>query len=276
MFKTLLFTVLASLLIACSQDNRVDIKMSDVDKAFAEVEPRIVLEKKGIKLIEANDFPLFSDTKLSMESDSTLFQFGPNKIELILENYGLGGSTTDQNEKNTRLNSTGQFIYLIKDQTKIKKVSNINFDFDLKRGLNSFFVIPSRSYEMSIKNDNSWLAFELEVTDTKKRAKYRSISEPAVFICSPSGRYNEGISEKVLFDFFLANTTISPEGNKVKLSIDNKTSFIIDNWAPYYIEGLNNGKHFFKAELLDKDGKTLPGKYSSVGPVYFSLQSITY
>jgi hypothetical protein len=64
MFKTLLFTVMASLLIACSQDNHIDITMSDVDKAFSELEPRIVLEKNGIKLIEANDFPLFSDTKL--------------------------------------------------------------------------------------------------------------------------------------------------------------------------------------------------------------------
>lgn len=276
MFKTLLFTVMASLLIACSQDNHIDITMSDVDKAYSELEPRIVLEKNGIKLIEANDFPLFSDTKLSLESDSTIFQFGPNNLSLTLENYSLGGPTTDQNEKNTRLNSTGQFIYIIKDKTNIKKTNSLSFDFDLKRGLNSFFIIPSRSYEMSIKNESSSIAFELDITDTKERAKYRSITEPAVFICSPSGRYNEGISEKFLFDFVLANTLISADGNKVRLTIDNKTSFLLDKWSPFYIEGLVDGKHFFKLELVDKEGAVLEGNYSSVGPVYFSLQSVSY
>lgn len=263
-------------LFSCNQNNVIDIKDSDIDKAFSEVKTRIVLEKDGIKLIEANDFPLFKDTELSLVSDTNIFQFGPNKIELKLDNYYLGGSTTDQDEKNVRLNSTGQFLFVIKDQKVIEKSKDLNFKFDLKRGNNSFFVVPSRSYEMSIKNKNSWLAYELNIDNIKNRALYHSITEPGIFICSPSSRYYEGVSERVLFDFFVINTELSLEGSKVILEIDKSTKFTLDTWRPFYVEGLKSGKHNFKAYIVDKDDKPLKGKYSSFGPIYFSTQTVNY
>lgn len=276
MQKTLWFSLVIFLFSACNQNNTVEIDLNEVEKAFSEIKPRIVLENKGVKLIEANDFPLFSDTKLSMISDSNTFQFGPNNLELKLDNYKLGGGTTDQEKKKVRLYETGQFLYFIKDKKTVRKKKSLNIDFDLKRGTNSFFIAPSRSYEMSIKNNDSWLGFELKIDDTKKRAKYISITEPTIMICSPSGIYNEANSDRILLDFFIANTEISTSGNKVKVTIDKDITFILDTWSPFYIEGLNDGRHLIKVQLLDQNGKEIKGKYSSFGPSYFSLQSVKY
>ena len=57
----------------------------------------------------------------------------------------------------------------------------------------------------------------------------------------------------MLLDFYLINTEISPDGNKVRATIQDK-KFIIDEWAPYYIEGLSKGEVKIKLELIDKSG----------------------
>ena len=57
-------------------------------------------------------------------------------------------------------------------------------------------------------------------------------------------------------DFYLVNTNISPSGNKVKATIQD-TEFIIDEWAPYYIEGLPKGEISIKLELIDQMGELI-------------------
>ena len=61
---------------------------------------------------------------------------------------------------------------------------------------------------------------------------------------------------KLLLDFYLVNTNISPDGNKVRATIQD-TEFIIDEWAPYYIEGLPKGEITVKLELIDSNGNLI-------------------
>jgi hypothetical protein len=60
-------------------------------------------------------------------------------------------------------------------------------------------------------------------------------------------------TNKLLLDFYLINTEISSEGNKVKATIQDN-EFIIDEWVPYYIEGLPKGEITIKLELIDSNG----------------------
>jgi hypothetical protein len=60
-------------------------------------------------------------------------------------------------------------------------------------------------------------------------------------------------TNKLLLDFYLINTEISSEGNKVKATIQDN-EFIIDEWVPYYIEGLTKGEITIKLELIDSNG----------------------
>ena len=65
----------------------------------------------------------------------------------------------------------------------------------------------------------------------------------------------------LLLDFYLINTTISPEGNKIKASINN-TEFIITEWAPYYLQGLPKGEIKIKLELLNSEGKLVDSPFN--------------
>ena len=54
----------------------------------------------------------------------------------------------------------------------------------------------------------------------------------------------------------MVNTDISKDGNKVRATIQ-ETEFIIDEWAPFYIEGLPKGEITIKLELIDSGGNLI-------------------
>ena len=54
----------------------------------------------------------------------------------------------------------------------------------------------------------------------------------------------------------MLNTEISTNGNKVRATINN-TIFLIEDWAPYYIEGLEDGENQIKLELIDSNGNLI-------------------
>ena len=77
-----------------------------------------------------------------------------------------------------------------------------------------------------------------------------------LFYSRPKGTYNGKDTEKLLLDFYLVNTDISKDGNKVRATIEG-TEFIIDEWAPFYIEGLPKGEINIKLELIDSSGSLI-------------------
>ena len=77
-----------------------------------------------------------------------------------------------------------------------------------------------------------------------------------LFYSRPKGTYEGLDTEYLLLDFYLVNTEISSNGNKVKATIMD-TEFIIDEWAPYYIKGLPKGEIKIKLELIDASGNLI-------------------
>ena len=77
-----------------------------------------------------------------------------------------------------------------------------------------------------------------------------------LFYSRPKGTYKGSDTEKLLLDFYLINTVISANGNKVRATIQDK-EFIIDEWAPYYIKGLPKGEIKIKLELIDIFGNLI-------------------
>ena len=108
----------------------------------------------------------------------------------------------------------------------------------------------SRSYHESVKNPNAFVL--TEAGDNQEK----DLSDEFLFYSRPKGTYKEKDTEKVLLDFYLVNTEISPNGNKVRATID-ETTFLIDEWVPYYIEGLSNGETQIKLELINSDGNLI-------------------
>ena len=81
-----------------------------------------------------------------------------------------------------------------------------------------------------------------------------------LFYSRPKGTYKGSDTEKLLLDFYLVNTDLSADGNKVRITIaqnQQTNKFLVDKWVPYYIEGLDKGEVSITLELLDNDGKLI-------------------
>ena len=114
----------------------------------------------------------------------------------------------------------------------------------------------SRSYHESVKNPNAYILEQVgEVKDV-------DLSGEFLFYSRPKGTYKGDDTQKLLLDFYLVNTKISPDGNKVKATVQDK-EFIIDEWAPYFIEGLPKGEITIKLELVDLNGNLIDSPFNS-------------
>ena len=87
------------------------------------------------------------------------------------------------------------------------------------------------------------------------------MNDEFLFYSRPKGVYKGKDTEKLLLDFYLVNTKISADGNKVRATILD-TEFIIDEWAPYYIEGLPKGEISIKLELLNEKGDLIDSPFN--------------
>ena len=82
-----------------------------------------------------------------------------------------------------------------------------------------------------------------------------------LFYSRPKGSYTGKDTERLLLDFYLVNTSISAEGNKVRVTIQDY-EFLIDEWAPYIIEGLPKGEISIKLELLNSYGELIKNPFN--------------
>ena len=84
-----------------------------------------------------------------------------------------------------------------------------------------------------------------------------------LFYSRPKGSYKGPEIKNLLLDFFLINTELSADGNKIRATINGEI-FMIDEWVPYYIKGLSPGELTVKLELLDVDVNAIEGPYNVV------------
>jgi len=66
-----------------------------------------------------------------------------------------------------------------------------------------------------------------------------------------------------MLDFFVLNTELSEDGNKVRATINGK-EFMITEWAPHIINGLPMGEVTIMLELLDGEGNLIDGPFNKV------------
>jgi len=113
----------------------------------------------------------------------------------------------------------------------------------------------SRSYHESVKNENAYILTKIGDKNNI------DLSDQFLFYSRPKGKYSGNDTKNLLLDFYLVNTEISPTGNKVRATI-NDSVFLIDEWAPYHIQGLPLGEVTIKLELIDSDGNLIKSQYN--------------
>ena len=191
--------------------------------------------------------PKFESAKLKLNEQ--VITDKEHEFSFEVSNYSLGMQTVKDFDYHLANSAKGQHIHFIVNNDPYSAHYEDTFTKQLEESSNVILAFLSRSYHESVKNPN---AFILTQTGENKI----DLSNEFLFYSRPKGTYKDADTENLLLDFYLVNTEISSDGNKVKATIMN-TEFIIDEWAPYYIKGLPKGEIKIKLELIDAFGNLI-------------------
>jgi hypothetical protein len=210
----------------------------------------------------ANQYTLTPFEASTAYSDAKLERISmkDGKIDFIVDggsSYELGQQTPDALQKNCANSAKGQHIHVLVDDKPYAARYTASFnDLKIEAGEHRILAFLSRSYHESIKTNDAFLAIRTAIDQSGSILKSEKITNPMVWYSRPKGTYTgKAATEKVMLDFYLVNTDLK-NGNKVKAEINGEIH-MIDNWQPYYIEGLPIGTNNITLSLLDKDGNLI-------------------
>lgn len=165
----------------------------------------------------------------------------------------LGAKIPVEGERASSLTKKGVHLHLNINNT-IHEISNENnFPCTIPDGRHKLFAFIATPYYESIKNQEAIIAKEIEIRNNRL-ARSHNLSQVDIVYNAPRGELKGG---KVLLDFVLVNTSLAKGGNSVRVTIDEGAVFTLNDWQAYYIEGLVEGTHTVKLELLDATGKQI-------------------
>ena len=205
------------------------------------------INETEITITKVSGSPEYANAKLSLE-DPIISEDG-YEFKFNVEQYQLGLQTLKDFEYNLANSAKGQHIHFIVNNGPYSAHYENLFTKELKDSTNVILAFLSRSYHESVKNPNAFVL-------TQVGEKQVDLDRELLFYSRPKGTYKGVDTDKLLLDFYLVNTEISKNGNKVRATIQDK-EFIIDEWAPYYIEGLSKGEVKIKLELIDSSGSLI-------------------
>jgi hypothetical protein len=250
MKNTFLILIAALLIYACGSNTKTSNVASMTDSLV-------------ITLTKAPASPQYPDAKLTKNSVVVTDQDSIFAVDYDfgVENYELGVQTADADTRRIANSNKGQHIHFIVNDGPYSAHYMPEVMNTLKAGNYVVLAFLSRSYHESVKSAGAFYVENLKVGDVETAEV--DLTAPHLFYSRPKGTYVDIDTKKLLLDFYLVNTTISPEGNKVRATINGK-EFMITEWAPYYIEGLPLGEVTVKLELIDAEGNLIAGPYNSV------------
>jgi hypothetical protein len=225
-----------------------------------------VMEQNGLKISAFDTSPKFPDAALALSAPAPGSTVAVNEVpfKYTLTNYELTAQTEGPAHHDHANSAQGQHIHNIVDNEPYTAHYNTDFTKPMKDGSHVVLSFLSRSYHESLKHKS---AYDLRVVNVKNSTAGPGAGFDTqaahLFYSRPKGEYVGNDTKKVMLDFYLVNTTLAGEGNKVRATI-NGTVFTIDQWLPHTIEGLPMGESTIKLELIDKDGNVVPGPFNTV------------
>ena len=211
-----------------------------------------------ISLTKLQGSPDYDEAKLTLNG----FDDSNNQFNFEVDNYELGIQTDNKFKFKLANSAKGQHIHFIENNGPYSAHYTNKFQKKLKDGNNVILAFLSRSHHESVKNPNAYVFTQIgegEKIDLEKQF---------LFYSRPKGTYIGEDTEKLLLDFYLVNTSLSPDGNKVRVTIQD-SEFLIYEWAPYIIGGLPKGEITIKLELLNSTGRLIETPFNP------SLRKIT-
>ena len=205
-----------------------------------------------ISITKVEGSPEYSNSVLKM-NEPIIVDEG-YKFSFDVNQYELGMQTLKDFDYQLANSAKGQHIHFIVNNGPYSAHYENIFSKKLKDSSNVILAFLSRSYHESVKNKNAFVL-------TQVGEKNIDLNNEFLFYSRPKGTYKGVDTEKLLLDFYLVNSEISANGNKVRATIQDK-KFIIEEWAPYYIEGLPKGEIKIKLELIDASGNLIDSPFN--------------
>lgn len=219
-----------------------------------------------ITLTPLEGSPAFPEASLNLaeipsQADDSSFSF-----TFDVSGYTLGEQTTPASPNNLANSGKGQHIHFIVNNGPYSAHYEPTFTSNKFKEDGNYVILAflSRSYHESVKNLADPSSFEVTQIN-KGGGEEADLEAPHMFYSRPKGKYSGEGAKKVLLDFFLLNIDLAPDGNKVKVTInEGAAEFMIDKWQPYVLEGAPMGTLTVKLELLDAEGQLVPSPFNPV------------
>lgn len=216
---------------------------------------------------QSPDFPnaqlTIGDVTASPQGDSAKVSFNFN-----VKNYELKNQTADASSKQCNNSDKGQHIHFILDNKPYVALYEPKHEVVLAKNTEHYLLaFLSRSYHESLKSKGAAAVYHFKIDDKGKLQKMDAPKEPMVFYSRPKGDYLGKDTENLLFDFYVWNTTLTPDGNKVKAHITGDgvdTTITVADWKAMFLKNMPMGKPSITLTLVDKDGNKINGPSSEV------------
>ena len=203
----------------------------------------------------------------------------PVEVEMRLDWFPLGVDSDFPRKDELFRDNMGQSIHVFIDDHDYFEVNEALFDavddhddffdqvtefkipFTLSPGAHIIRAFPCRSYGESLKKSKRFVA---SVFYFKEKGEIvADLKKPYLTYNEPQGVYTDE-SKPVLLDFYIQNCTLSKDGYKVRVTIDNANQRFLYNWSPYYIYGLKKGEHVVHLELINPQNIVVPGVFNNI------------
>ncbi len=228
----------------------------------------MMMMSDGITIVPVLESPEFPDASLSvtMPAADASLPVGSANFSYDVQNYELGGQTGSMLSEMCANSGKGQHIhFIVNNQPYLAKYeSSFSYDFP-EAGNYVVLSFLSRSFHESIKSADAYTLAQYTVGDG---GEPMDLTQPLLFYSRPKGEYTGADAQNVLLDFFVANTRLSETGNKVKLTINGQTEFMLPEWRPYILKGLPMGEHTFEIELVDSEGNLVGPEFNRVSRTF--------
>lgn len=271
--RNLLLIAFTFLIVSCENKNSSETENAKgrdsikADSAKVNNEPVLdtagMMVKADLRLIPLKGSSEFQDATLEVNApkEKEKLKAGPVEFKFEVKNYHLKSQTPNSNCPHCNNSKDGQHIHLILNNEPYIAIYDTTHKVDLKDGQYVALSFLSRSFHESIKQFQAFDLRQFTVGTTK--TKPYDLTKPMLFYSRPKGEYVGEFAKNILLDFYLTNTDLASDGNKVKATI-NGNEFVIEKWQPFIIQGLPMGESTIKLELIDKNGKAVPGPYNTI------------
>ncbi len=186
------------------------------------------------------------------------------EVHLTLSGFEVGVATPEGEERGLARAGDGQHVHLILNNERYQAIYDVDGPVrftGLPPGNHLLRAFPGTDWHESVKTPGAFALRTFHVGEGEREPVVQP-DEPLLTYSRPVGEYAGADADSILVDFYLSGVRLSPEGYRVRLSIEGMGEALITEWTPHVLVGLPEGEHTLALELLDPDGMPVSGEFN--------------